>query len=162
MHTITRHDSVSTVSTVDAVGDLVEAMLGFHRALRRRGDEWGETIEGLSRTDVVTLGLLGSHGPSRPGRLAELLACDRSVVSRRLAVLDQAGLVTRAADPQDRRAELVDLSPLGRTRLAGVRRLLAAQLAERLDDWPADEVARATRLVSDLTERLVRPVPATT
>lgn len=150
--------TIAATTRADAVGDLVEAMLGFHRALRRRGDEWGEVASDLSRTDVVLLGTLAAQGPMRPGRIAAKLGCSASVVSRRLAALDEADLVTRDTDPLDGRAELVSLSRGGRARLDGVRRQLAEHLAERLQDWPADDVGRATALVSDLTDRLVRPV----
>lgn len=149
--------TIATTSRADAVGDLVEAMLGFHGALRRRGEEWGEVAADLSRTDVVILGLLATQGPLRPGRIADRLGCSPSVVSRRLAALDHAGHVTRDTDPLDGRAELVAVSAAGRDRLALVHRALAEQLAERLEDWAADDVVRATALVSDLTDRLVRP-----
>ena len=71
--------------------------------------------------------------------------------------LAEAGLVDRATDPLDGRAELVLVSRLGLQRLGEVRDALARRLADRLDDWPADDVRRATELVDALVERLLDP-----
>ena len=54
--------------------------------------------------------LLG-HEPVRPTDLAASMGLDISTVSRHLAQLHRAGLVERTPDPDDRRAQRVQLSP---------------------------------------------------
>lgn len=149
--------STMTSTREHAVGDLVETLLRFHRALKLRGAEWSGVADGLRRGDVVVLGMLDAHGALRPGQIAGRLGCGPSVVSRQLATLTEAGLVARETDPLDGRAELVTLTATGRERLGRVREALARRLADRLGDWPADDVRRATALVDDLVERLLDP-----
>lgn len=149
--------STMQVGREHAVGELVETLLRFHRALKLHGTEWAGVAGELRRGDVVLLGMLHTHGAMRPGHIAARLGCGPSVVSRQLAALDEGGLVERATDPGDGRAELVSISDLGRERLAEVREALARRLADRLQDWPADDVRRATALVDDLVERLLDP-----
>ncbi len=154
--------STMMVGREHAVGELVETLLRFHRALKLHGSEWADLAGGLRRGDVVVLGMLHAHGAMRPGHIAARLGCGPSVVSRQLGALTEAALVDRATDPDDRRAELVSISEAGRARLGVVRDALARRLAERLGDWPVDDVRLATSLVDDLVERLLEPPTSTT
>lgn len=66
--------------------------------------------------------------------------------------LEQAGLVARESDPGDRRAVLVALTDVGRTRLAAIdaaRRDVAVELFDRLDPSEREELAR---LLTKITE----------
>lgn len=137
-----------------AIGDLVEALVGFHRTLASRAPGWSEAAGGLPRGDVVLLGTLGSRGPMRPGRLAARLGCGPAVVSRRLARVEREELVARRPDPYDGRADLVELTALGRRRLEEARLGLARRLAAGLGHWSPDAVRTAERLVRELAVRL--------
>ncbi len=66
----------------------------------------------------------------------------RPTVTRVLARLEEAGLVDRAADPQDRRSSLVSISAEGRALLDSIRARKDAFLARRIDALePADREA---------------------
>ena len=147
-----------TRDRTEAVLQLFEGLVSFQRALCGRGGQWDQVVTGLTRGDVTTLGVLGAHGPIRPGRVAQVLGVDPSVVSRQLAGLDRLGLVRRDTDPHDGRAELVELTDLGRERLAVARAAVGAVLAERLERWESADLVRATEIVRDLTDRLAHPV----
>jgi DNA-binding MarR family transcriptional regulator len=137
---------------------LFDALVLLGRSLKARGSDWGHVDPELSRADIVTLGVLATRGTCRPGQVAEVLCVDRSVISRQLAALDHLGLIERAADPEDGRAELVSLSGAGQQRLVAARDAMCAALAERLDPWDVAEIDQVIDTLSDLTQRLQNPL----
>ena len=148
----------TTSEETAATQRLFDALVLLGRALKARGSDWGHVDPELSRTDIVTLGVLATRGTCRPGRVAEVLCVDRSVISRQLAGLDQMGLIERAADPEDGRAELVSLSTAGHERLVAARDAMCAALAERLDPWSVPEIHHVVDTLDELTERLQNPL----
>ena len=72
-----------------------------------------------------------------------------------MANLEAAGLVHRSADPHDRRAARVSLTPAGRNRLKRLRTERNAYLQQRLAALPADDrdtLAAALAVLSALAE----------
>jgi DNA-binding MarR family transcriptional regulator len=148
----------TTSEVTAATQRLLDALVLLGRALKARGSDWGYVDPELSRSDIVTLGVLATRGTCRPGRVAEVLCVDRSVVSRQLAGLDEMGLIERVADPEDGRAELVSLSAAGHERLVAARDAMCAALAERLDPWSVPQIHQAVDTLDDLTQRLQNPL----
>src|SRR5260370_19616303 len=69
---------------------------------------------GLSLPKLAALHQLSQAGDSLPlGQLAERLACVKSNVTQLVDRLESDGLVTRAADPSDRRSRLALLTETG-------------------------------------------------
>ena len=153
-----RATAAGDAGRAEAVSSLFDALIGFSRSLKARGGDWATLDPDLSRGDVVLLGVVAAHGPLRPGHIAGKLAVDASVVSRQLAGLGRLGLVERGPDPDDRRAELVRLSPAGRERLARAREVMCGALAERLDHWDVRAVLDAASMVEALGSRLEQPL----
>jgi DNA-binding MarR family transcriptional regulator len=137
---------------------LFDALVLLGRSLKARGSDWDHLDPELSRGDIVTLGVLAARGTCRPGQVAEVLCVDRSVISRQLATLDQLGLIDRAADPEDGRAELVSLNAAGQERLTATRDAMCAALAVRLDPWGVPEIDEAIDTLSELSQRLQTPL----
>ncbi|MGW0856632.1 MarR family winged helix-turn-helix transcriptional regulator [Streptomyces sp. NPDC002690] len=106
--------------------------------------------DGCSSASATVLALLGREGDMRMSRLAELLAVDMSVTSRHVAHLAALGWIDRSPDPVDRRSRLLNLTPLGRVRLAEQSESTARMLAQRLSDWSDEDVRRLTRLMARL------------
>jgi DNA-binding MarR family transcriptional regulator len=109
---------------------------------------------------VSTLQAVRAHGPARVSVLADHLMTEMSTISRRLATLEEKGLVERIGDPTDRRAQLFKLAPAGGDLLARLRSETGAELAASLHGWNATELrtllSMLHRLESDLsrTERV--------
>ena len=142
---------------IEAVEGLFDGLVRFSRALKAVSGDWGQAMHDLSRGDIVTLGVLEARGSTRPGRIAAALNVDPSVISRQLATLSRLGLVTRGTDPEDGRAELITITPRGRERLVQAREAICLALADRLDHWGLDDIARATAMVDDLSIHLQQP-----
>ena len=70
---------------------------------------------GLSLAKLAALHRLSEAGESLPlGQLAERLSCVKSNVTQLVDRLEADGLVSRAADPNDRRSRLAVLTEAGR------------------------------------------------
>ena len=110
--------------------------LDISRMARRLRQEAGAD---LSPSMNAALATIERHGPLTPSELAERERVQRPTVTRVLARLEEAGLVVRAADPQDRRCSLVSISDDGRALLGAMRERKDAFLARRIDALePAD------------------------
>jgi DNA-binding MarR family transcriptional regulator len=96
------------------------------------------------------LALLQDAGPLRASDLVARLGLDKSTVSRQVASLVALGLVDRAADPGDGRAQVLTPSAEGSTRLARIREARRARWEEDMSDWPEDDVARLAGLLGRL------------
>jgi len=96
------------------------------------------------------LSLLQDAGPLRASELVTRIGLDKSTVSRQVAHLVQLGLVNRAADPVDGRAQVLTPSPEGAARLARIRDVRRARWEDDLSDWPASDVAALAELLRRL------------
>ena len=96
------------------------------------------------------LSLAQDAGPLRASELVTRIGLDKSTVSRQVAHLVDLGLVDRAADPVDGRAQVLTPSAEGSARLTRVRDVRRARWEDDLSDWPASDVAT----LADLLHRL--------
>jgi len=96
------------------------------------------------------LALLEDDGPLRASDLVSRLGLDKSTVSRQVATLVELGLVERAADPADGRAQVLTASEEGSARLARIRNIRRARWEADLADWPAADVATLGELLARL------------
>lgn len=77
-----------------------------------------------------------------PVRLVDLAAAEAVAppsLTRTVAALEEAGLVTRSADADDRRCARIRLTPGGKVRLRRIRNERTAWLQRRLDALSPDE-----------------------
>jgi len=126
--------------------------LDISRMARRLRQEAGAE---LSPSQTAALATIERHGPLTPSELAGRERVQRPTVTRVLARLEEAGLVDRAADPQDRRSCLVSISGAGSELLQALRDRKDAFLAQRIDALePADREAldRAAAILERMLE----------
>jgi DNA-binding MarR family transcriptional regulator len=93
----------------------------------------------LDRAAVALLRQIADSEPLRPGELAGRLGVEASHVTRQVQHLQKTGHVRRVPDPDDRRAQRIELTPQGqeaidRIRAAGVRGMQAALAAWSPED----------------------------
>ncbi len=102
---------------------------------------------------LALLRVLARRGESHASVVAELLAVDKSMISRQAKLLCALGLVETSVDPSDGRARFLALTPLANEKLAEVRRNQTALVHRRLSRWtPAD-----LDVFAALLERLNEP-----
>jgi len=100
------------------------------------------------------LSTIDCHGPLTPSELALRERIQRPTATRALARLEEAGLVSRTADPADRRSSLVSVTDSGRSLLLSVRDRKDAYLARRLDQLPPEDLAALER-AAGILERML-------
>jgi len=84
---------------------------------------------GLTGRELAVLTVLASGEPASQQQAAQRLGVDRTTMVALVDVLEDAGLVQRRADAEDRRRNVVELTDKGRGRLHQAS--MAAQEAER-------------------------------
>jgi len=91
------------------------------RESQRQNDRFDQAVAdylGVSRTEAHCLDVLEQFGPMTAGRLSGLSRLTTGAITKVVDRLENAGYVSRARDPADRRRVIVDLTPKLR-RLAG-------------------------------------------
>jgi DNA-binding MarR family transcriptional regulator len=121
------------------------------RLARRLRNQRAETS--LSLGQIATLGSLDRHGPMTPGELASHERVQPPSMTRILANLEVAGLVTRVPHATDRRQVVMDVSPAGKAMLRDDRRRRDAWLAQRMRDLSSDE-REILRKAADVLDKL--------
>jgi DNA-binding MarR family transcriptional regulator len=81
------------------------------------------------------------NGPQRVGSIAQQLGVDLSVASRQVAALAAEGYVERTRDPDDGRAQIIELTESGRRGLRESHARMVSVFAEVLTGWAPDEIA---------------------
>lgn len=81
-------------------------------------------------------------GPLHAGAAAEMLSVDRTAISRQSRQLEELGLVSTRADPEDRRARFLELTDEGRDRLAHAGPTGFSSLQRVLGEWDDDDLHR--------------------
>lgn len=122
------------------VEGIVDRVGGINRRINRMLDETLAEVA-LDHAEYKALTALSQAGPpfrSTPGRLAKRMELSSGAMTNRLDRLEEAGLVRRLPDPEDRRSVVVELTDHGRDTIkkaVGVQAqkeaLMAAALSPR-------------------------------
>jgi DNA-binding MarR family transcriptional regulator len=106
----------------------------------------------LDRAAVVVLLELADAGAMRPGELAARLEVEAPHITRQVQRLARAGYAERAPDPDDRRAQLIRLTPSGRAAARRIRDTGRKSMAAALAHWPPGELHQLTTLFHRLVD----------
>jgi len=133
---------------------LVEELshLGYalmHLLLQRAKEVFAK--EGLSLLQAEVLRLV-REGVNAPSRLAEHLEIQPSQVSHLLASLEEAGLVERRLDSEDRRRVLLRLTPKGEKAQERLKETWLAAYSQHLARLNPEELLLFRDLLGKLTE----------
>ena len=133
-----------------AVGTGLERLIRLLRSLTPAG--------GLSITTAATLATLERSGPRRLTSLAELEGVTQPAMTQIVARLQEAGLASRAADPDDGRVVLVSITPEGRAELDRRRAARGGRLTGMLAEL-SDEERAALKAALPVIETLTNMAP---
>ncbi|MDR6974025.1 DNA-binding MarR family transcriptional regulator [Streptomyces sp. 3330] len=100
----------------------------------------------LDRAAVALLRQVADSEPLRPGELAQRLGVEASHVTRTVQQLQKSGYVTRVPDPDDGRAQRIELTEAGRAAVGRVREAGARGMQLALADWSPDELGQLATL----------------
>ncbi len=143
--------ATSTDTHEEVASRLRIAVNRLHRRLRQ------ESLGGLSPAQASALGSVSRHGNPTLGELAAMEQVQPPTITRIVAGLAEAGMVTRLADANDRRSARVRTTAAGERALERIRTRKNAFLLRRLDELGVAEQRQAAELVALLEHLLVEP-----
>lgn len=100
----------------------------------------------LDRAAVALLRQVADSEPLRPGELAHRLGVEASHVTRTVQQLQKSGYVTRVPDPDDGRAQRIQLTDEGRAAVDRVRDAGARGMQMALSEWSPEELRQLAAL----------------
>lgn len=96
------------------------------------------------------LTVIRREGPIRLTELAMNIGVGKPSVSRQIAFLEGLGLVSKEADPLDRRAQSIRLTPKGEEKMHQVQDARRQVFQERLREWPVEDLQELARYMAKL------------
>jgi DNA-binding MarR family transcriptional regulator len=114
----------------------------------------GPTERVVERAAYGILAWLHDTGPLRSSELAAHFHLDASTISRQVASLEQASLVTREPDAEDRRACRLRLTEHGQRVLTTTRAERRGVVRELLRSWSPEDLANFASLLTAFNEGL--------
>ena len=129
----------------DLATDLRITVQRLSRRIRSESDPGA-----LSEAQYSVLAGLHHHGPSTPRAIAERESVQPPTMTRTLAYLEKAELVTRSDHPTDGRQVVIELTAAGADLVKETRRRRNHWMAQHLRGLSADERATLTDAVTIL------------
>ncbi|NEC47994.1 MarR family transcriptional regulator [Actinospica acidiphila] len=105
----------------------------------------------LDRAGAALLRKMADAEPMRPGELAARLGVEASHVTRTVQHLERSGHVVRVPDPEDRRAQRIELTDAGREAVVRIREAGVRGMQAALAHWDPDDL----RQLAGLFHRMV-------
>jgi DNA-binding MarR family transcriptional regulator len=107
---------------------------------------------GVRRYHYALLATLEEYGPASQAALGRRTGIDRSDMVTTVNDLAERQLLKRAPDPEDRRRNIITITPAGRRQLADLDRLLAAAQDEYLAPLSAADRQNLIDLLTRLAD----------
>ena len=112
----------------------------------------------LGRTDMRCLELLARRGPMTAGQLADESGLSTGAVTFVLDRLEEAGMVKRRRDTDDRRRVWVELVPSAHRRLQRAQQPIADEMREVSQRFKAEELAIVRDFMREAKEVFQRQI----
>ncbi|MFC9654040.1 MULTISPECIES: MarR family winged helix-turn-helix transcriptional regulator [unclassified Streptomyces] len=100
----------------------------------------------LDRAAVALLRQIADSEPQRPSELANRLAVEASHVTRQVQRLEKSGYVTRVPDPEDGRAQRIQLTPVGQRAIDRIREASRQGMRAALAEWSPQDLQQLAAL----------------
>lgn len=109
---------------------------------------------GLERAHYLLLILLERNDRQSVGALAEQVNLDASTVTRQVAAMNNAGLVEKHDNPDDRRGGFVTITDAGREAASEVRDRRLRRVETSFKNWTEEERRQFVRLTARYNDSL--------
>lgn len=142
----------------DAIAGLARAMQSFQRLRASRQAHSALMVAaGVDLSQQASQVLLAVDGDRSVAEVARAARMDMGAVSRQLKVLEDEGLLTRTASPDNGAVVIVRLTSAGASLAARVLDVRDRHLGDALADWPEADV----RALAELMRRMLDDLQAT-
>lgn len=144
--------SAHDISQAPLLSELILEVFRLNRLFLDAGDELTAPV-GLSSARWQVLGVV-EHGPVPVANIARIMGLTRQAVQRTADSLEAEGLIAFRPNPHHRRAQLLTLTPEGRTALDYVQER-HAEWANRLSEgYSPESLTSALAVLRQLREDL--------
>lgn len=145
---------------------VLEAMQHQVAVFARRAEQTrlggiGQARNSMDRAAYLLLNRLDQVGPMGVKALASGMGIDSSTVTRQVAPLVEAGLVTRTTHPEDGRAVVLKLSSHGAARLGQVRSSRRELMSLLTEEWSEEDRETFCRLLTRFNNAMHSIHPST-
>jgi DNA-binding MarR family transcriptional regulator len=131
----------------DLMEQLHAVMFAFRSEMRRAVQESGHTLNGM---EVRALLWIAAHASATARELAQHTGRDKAQLTRVIQQLEQADLLSRSADADDRRVQRLALTPQGAALVASLQAERQAVAARMLGKLSKVEQAQLAALLARL------------
>ena len=144
-------------SRIELAQQLRNEIMGYFGAASDFDEQVAKKLK-LSRTDMRCLDLIDRLGPISAGRLAEESDLTTGAVTFILDRLEEAGMVMRRRDTEDRRRVWVEMVPVAQERLKDLHQPVAEEMREVAQRFKADELATVRDFMRQAKEVFQRQI----
>jgi DNA-binding MarR family transcriptional regulator len=141
----------------DLVQQLRSEIVGYFGAASEFDERVAKKFK-LSRTDMRCLDLLGRQGPMTAGQLAEETGLSTGAVTFLLDRLEEAGMVKRRRDTDDRRRIWVELVPSAKRKLQHAQAPIVEEMRAVSQRFKEEELAIVRDFMREAKEVFQRQV----
>ncbi|WP_405062353.1 MarR family transcriptional regulator [Kribbella sp. NBC_01505] len=128
----------------------LSAALSRGRIAQQAIDATGLALDRPAISILTTLATAGT--PLRVGELADRMQVVGPHATRQVQALEQRGLVQRVADPTDKRASLIELTPTGTEAAQTYLGTILGWFREAIAEWPTQDRTDLGRLLGKLAD----------
>jgi len=147
--------------TTREISLLIKLVLMVRRFRNQLDENLRKIDQSTARMETLSA-ILNMQGPKSQTDVARRLRVEAATVTRMVDILSKEGLVERTPDPNDRRVNLLSISPKGEAVLEEIFRVYDRMRNHMLQDLDEDDVERMHVLVDLMTRRLDEPPAART
>jgi DNA-binding MarR family transcriptional regulator len=145
----------------DLIQQLRSEIMGYFGAASAFDERVAERFK-LSPTDMRCLDLLARTGPMTAGQLAEETGMSTGAVTFLLDRLEEAGVVKRRRDTEDRRRVWVELTPAATKRLHRAQEPIKEEMRDLAQRFKAEELAVVRDFMREAKEIFQRQISGET
>jgi DNA-binding MarR family transcriptional regulator len=112
------------------------------------------TFRLMDRAAYLIARTLEEGGPASLNEIAKALSLDSSTVTRQVAAMEARGQATRKIHPDDGRAWVISVTPLGRKQMESISETRRSRFGSWLEAWSPADVASFGELLHRFNEAL--------
>jgi MarR family transcriptional regulator for hemolysin len=143
--------------TTNSISALIKMVMVVRQFRHLLDDKLKNINHSCTRMETLSA-IMNIRGPKSQSDIAKRLQVEAATITRMVDILSKEGLVERAADPNDRRVNLLSVSPKGEIELEKIFDVYDTLRFHVLEGLSAEDIETLHRLCDHLLARLALPV----